>query len=35
MNIEDDVYNYPILKNYYNELYTIDKEGYETFVKTK
>lgn len=35
MNIEDDVYNYPILKNYYNELYTIDKEGYETFVKTE
>lgn len=35
MNIENDVYNYPILKTYYNELYMIDKDGYETFVKTK
>lgn len=35
MNIENDVYNYPILKTYYNELYMIDKDGYETYVKTK
>lgn len=35
MNIENDVYNYPILKTYYNELYMIDKDGYETIVKTK
>ena len=35
LNIENDVYNYPILKTYYNELYMIDKDGDETFVKTK